>query len=106
MLNHVVLIGRIHTMPQESKDENGARKYSFQLEVERPFKESDGTFKNDYFIITPWRGVADQMKDLCMENEIIGVKGRLCSYQRRIEEQMIPCFEVIAENITFLSTRK
>lgn len=104
MLNHVVLIGRIHQMPQEQRSEEGVKKFSFILEVERPFKESDGSYQYDYFTITPWRGIAEQMMDICAENEIIGVKGRLCSYN--MEQENVSGFEVIAEKITFLSTRK
>ena len=100
MLNHVVVIGKIVEMPIMSKDDKGNKKISFVLEIERAYRESNGEYVNDYIRIVPWRGIAEQMKDLCTIGSIIAVKGRFSC-----ENKMCNDVEIIAENITFLSTR-
>lgn len=101
MLNQVVMIGKICEMPTEYKDANGVRKISFVLEVERPFRESDGLYANDYFVVSPWKGIAEQMKEICKVGYIIAVKGRLCTKSKETCKEA----EIIAEQISFLSTR-
>ena len=100
MLNHVVVIGKVVEMPIMSRDNQGNKKISFVLEIERAYRESDGEYKKDYIRIVPWRGIAEQMKDLCTIGSIIAVKGRFCC-----EDSTSSAVEIIAENITFLSTR-
>ena len=100
MLNQVVMIGKIVQMPMEERDEKGNRKISFILEIERPYRESGGNYAHDYVKVVPWKGIADQMKEMCTIDTIIAVKGRLyCMYKNGVG------LEVIAEHISFLSTR-
>ena len=100
MLNHVVVIGKVVEMPIMYKDDKGLKKISFILEIERAYRESNGEYMNDYIRVVPWRGIAEQMKDLCTVGSIIAVKGRFCC-----EDKNSLNVEIIAENITFLSTR-
>ena len=101
MLNHVVVIGKIIEMPIMSKDEKGNKKISFILEIERPYRESNGQYINDYIKIVPWRGIAEQIKDLCTIGSIVAVKGRFSCESKQCNN-----VELIAENITFLSSRR
>lgn len=101
MLNQVVVIGKVCEMPKESMDAYGKRKISFILEVERPFAESDGQYEKDYVIVAPWKGIAEQMKDLCKVGSIIAVKGRLRSQSKELCKEL----EIVAEHIAFISTR-
>lgn len=101
MLNHVVLIGKVHSMPIEKKDKKGIREISFVLQIERPFTESDGTYKYDYVKVAPWKGIALQMKDLCTVGSIVAVKGRF--YCESVDVKDV---HVIAENISFISSRQ
>lgn len=94
MLNQVVLLGKVVSV---EKEETG--QYYLLLEVERDFKESDGTFKKDILKCTLWRGIADSIRDYYQSGQVISVCGRLeCdSSYRNI---------VIGEKISFLGRTK
>lgn len=101
MLNHVVVIGKVYSMPIEKKDKKGSREISFILQVERPFTESDGSYVFDYVKVCPWKGIAEQMKELCTVGSIVAVKGRFqCA---SVDARDI---KLIAEHISFISANK
>ena len=77
MLNQVVLVGVIEEMPHEVKWMNGERRIQLNLRVERPFRNSNGIYEQDVFVVDVWRGIADQTKELCHVGDMIAVKGRL-----------------------------
>ena len=101
MLNHVVMIGKVFSMPVEKKDKKGNRQISFILQVERPFAESDGSYQFDYVKVCPWKGIAEQMKELCTIESFIAIKGRL--YTNHVDGKDLV---VVAEHISFLSQNK
>ncbi len=101
MLNHVVLIGKVYSMPIEKKNKKGSREISFVLQIERPFTESDGSYQFDYVKVCPWKGIAEQMKELCTVGSMVAVKGRFhCS---SVDAKDVV---VIAEHISFISVNK
>lgn len=94
------MIGKVYSMPVEVKAENGSRSISFVLAVDRPFRESDGTYGQDFVRVYPWKGIAEQMKELCTVGSIIAVKGRIrCS-------SVVDDVVIIAEHIQFISIKE
>ena len=72
MLNHVVVIGKVYSMPIEKKDKKGSREISFILQVERPFTESDGSYvfdtdmlSYDYGTIVEENTKGEEIEHLC-----------------------------------------
>jgi len=105
MLNNVVLIGKIVELPITEKNEKGAKSTKIILEVERPFRESDGEYLTDKFLVKLWKGIAEQIDDLCAIGSIIGLKGRLESNVTFVDDEYDYSYYIIAEKISFLSTR-
>jgi len=105
MLNNVVLIGKVIELPVCVKDESGAKKTTLILEIERPFKDSDGLYHTDCFRVQLWKGIADQIVEFCTIGSLIALKGRLEAFVSNCDMCDGREYEVIAEKVTFLSNR-
>lgn len=102
MLNQVVLVGRIAN-DLEIKDSKGI----LVLAIPRSFKNADGEYETDFINIDLEGIIATNTNEYCSKGDIIGVKGSLRSYEEQKEDgSKIYKTKVIAEKITFLSSRK
>lgn len=97
-MNQVVIVGRVVDIP-ETKEE---RFIKITIAVQRSFKNVDGVYETDFVECKLFDGIAMNSIEYLNKGDIVGVKGRLQSYN--FEEKNI--MEVIAEKITFLSSRK
>lgn len=88
MLNQVVVVGRIYSM------ENG----KLVLAVPRSFKNENGEYDTDYIDVRLSKSIEENVSTYCEVGDLIGVKGRL--------ESDINKMQVIADKVTFLSSRK
>ena len=99
MLNQVVLVGRL-TKDIEIKEVGDNKKVStIVIAVPRPFKNADGEYETDFIPCTIWNGIAETTAEYCGKGDLVGIKGRIQSY----EDLSI---EIVAEKIKFLSTKK
>jgi len=100
MLNQVILVGRLTSNPEVETLENGKKVSSIVLAVGRSFKNSEGVFETDFIRCVLWNNIAQNTTDYCRKGDVIGVKGRIQvgSYEK-------DAIEVIAEKITFLSSK-
>lgn len=97
MLNQTVLVGRIVKDPVIEEIED--RKYcNITLAVPRSFKNADGEYETDFIPITLWNAIAQNTTEYCNKGDLLGVKGRLQAKDDKLE--------LIAEKITFLSSKK
>ena len=106
MLNQVVLVGRLVRDVEVRTGENDT-KYSFMtLAIPRSYKNHDGIYETDFVECTLWNGVATNTAEYCKKGDIVGIKGRIES--RKVEENDInkTVLQVIAEKVTFLSSKK
>ena len=94
MLNNYVLVGRLKEIREEEK--------ATVLTIVTPqtFKNIDGLYDNNYFDVRTYGNIAESTKKYCKKGDIIGIKVRL---QKLENESNI---SIIAEKITFLSSRK
>ena len=90
MLNQVVIVGRIE------KIEEIGEGIKLTLKVPRSYKNDNGDFETDYIPISVKKGMAENIKQYCAENDLVGIKGRIESNNNGIE--------LIAEKATFLSS--
>ena len=88
MLNQVVVVGRIYII------EN----YELVLAVPRSFKNENGEYDTDYIEVRLSNSIASNVSTYCEKGDLVGVKGRL--------ESGINKMQVIADKVTFLSSRK
>ena len=99
MLNQIVLVGRLVQDPEIKELENGNKVTNITLAIPRSYKNSDGIYETDFIDCVLWNGIAENTSEYCKKGDIIGVKGRL---QRLSGDEL----QVIAERVTFLSSKK
>lgn len=107
MLNQVVLVGRLVKEVEVKKLEDGKREANVTLAVPGSYKNEEGLYDTDFIDCVLWEGVAQNTSEYCKKGDIIGVKGRIQT--RTIENEdgtKTKVQEVIAEKVTFLSSRK
>lgn len=97
MLNQIVIVGRLTSDPKINEVEE-RKECIITLAVPRSWKNADGIYETDFIPCRLWNGIADNTKEYCKKGDLIGVKGRVQSNDDGIE--------IIAEKITFLSSKK
>ena len=106
MLNQVILVGRLVRTPELQLTDSGKKRSSITLAVSRSYKNQNGEYDTDFLDCTLWTGIAENTAEYCKTGDVIGVKGRL---QTRVIENdeglKYKKVEVIAEKVTFLSSR-
>lgn len=99
MLNQVVIVGRLVEKPILEENQNGKKVCIITLAVPRSYKNDDGIYDTDFIKCTLWNSVAENTVEYCGRGDLIGVKGRLeclCGSE----------LQVVAEKVTFLSSKK
>ena len=99
MLNQVVLVGRLTRDIKVLKSLESGKSYAnLIIAIPRAFKNENGEYDIDFIHVQTWESVAQNTAEYCKKGDIIGVKGRL----QQVGKQQL----VVAERITFLSSRK
>ena len=98
MLNQIVLVGRLVNEPTIEESENSRKVSYITLAVSRSYKNENGMYDTDFIPCVLWNGIAVNTCEYCRKGDLVGVKGRIESKNNKVE--------VIAEKITFLSSRK
>lgn len=107
MLNQAVLVGRIVQNPELKETESGKKITRITLAVPRSFKNSNGEYETDFISCVMWKGVAESTAEYCKQGDLVGIKGRIQSRSYDIEEdQKRHITEIVAEKVTFLSSRE
>lgn len=107
MLNQAVLVGRIAQDPELRKTDNGNSVSNITLAVPRSYKNSEGQYDTDFVSCVLWKGVAESTVSYCKKGDLVGIKGHIQT--RKYEdtnENIHQVTEVIAEKVTFLSSKR
>lgn len=106
MLNQVVLVGRL-TDDLEVVERKKKKVTTLILAVQRSTKNSDGIYEADFIKCTLWDAVASRTSEYCHKGDIVGIKGRIqtSTYQDKDGKTQYST-EVIAEKVTFLSSKR
>lgn len=99
MLNQLVLVGRLVDNPIVEENENGRKVSTITLAVPRSFKNNEGEYDKDFIPVTIWDELSLQINKHCKKEDLVGIKGRL----QKLEGNSL---QVVAEKVTFLSSRK
>lgn len=107
ILNQTVLVGRLVKNPELRETESGRKVTRITLAVPRSYKNVDGEYETDFIECTLWSGVAESTVEYCAKGDLLGVKGRIqtSNYEDENEKRHYVT-EVIAEKVTFLSSRR
>lgn len=106
-MNQVVLVGRLTDNPVAVETINGKKVTTVIVAVQRNYKNVDGVYETDFIRCVLWNAVAANTSEYCHTGDVIGIKGRLQNRAYEDENKVTRYItEVIAEKITFLSSRK
>lgn len=107
MLNQTILVGRLVRDPELYETENGNKMTNITLAVPRSYKNVDGEYETDFVNCILWRGVAENAAEYCKKGDLLGVKGHLQTRTIQLdEENKRHVMEVVAEKVTYLSSKK
>lgn len=107
MLNQTVLVGRLTSDPKVHELEGGNKVASITLAVPRSYKNTNGEYDTDFIPCVLWKGVAENAAEYCHKGDLIGIRGRIESRKYETEDnKMREKTEVVAEKLTFLSSKK
>jgi len=106
MLNQTVIVGRIVRDPELKETDTGRKVTNITVAVPRSYKNVNGEYETDYIPCVLWKGVAESTSQYCKKGDLVGIKGRIQSRSYEIEENKKFVVELIAEKVTFLSSKK
>lgn len=107
MLNQIVIAGRLASDPQVEEIEDGKKISTITVVVPRSYKNVDGTYDADFIRCTLWNGIAENTAEYCKKGDIVGVKGRIQTSSYETDDGTRKyVMEIVAEKISFLSSRK
>ncbi len=106
MLNEIILVGRLTNNIVVNTTDKGKKIGNLTLAVPRSFKNMDGLYETDFIPCILWEEKASLAKDYCHTGDIVGIKGRLQSRIVETEQGKRNQLEVVAERLTFLSSKK
>ena len=105
MLNQTVIVGRIVKDPELKETDSGKKVTNITLAVPRSFKNMNGEYETDYIPCVLWKGVAESTTQYCKKGDLVGIKGRIQSRSYETEEEKRYVGELIAEKVTFLTSK-
>lgn len=107
MINNVTLTGRITKDLEKHQTNKGTSVVNFSLAVDRRRKNANGDREADFISIQAWGLTADLLCKYCGKGSLIGVEGRIQTrnYENN-QGQRVYVTEVVAENVTFLDSKK
>ena len=106
MLNQIILVGRLTRNIVVNKSDKGNKVATISLAIPRSFKNSEGTYDTDFIDCVAFDNIAENTCEYCSKGDIIGVKGRVQSRVVEKDNKKEYLMDIVAEKITFLSSKK
>jgi len=106
MLNQIILVGRLTRDIEVHKSESGMSVATISLAIPRSFKNSDGEYDTDFIDCVAFDTIAQNTSEYCKKGDIVGIKGRVQSRVVEKEQAKQNVIDIVAEKITFLSSRQ
>lgn len=105
-MNTVTLIGRLTRDIEVRKTENDKSVANMSLAVQKPYKNSDGSYETDFIDITLWGSIAENTAEYCKKGYLVAVKGSLNTNFKEKDGKQVKSLGVVAEKVTFLAPAK
>ena len=106
MINNVVLIGRLTRDAELRYTPSNIAVATFNLAVNRNFKNQAGDREADFISCIMWRQQAENFANWCKKGNLVGITGRIQtrSYENQ-QGQRVYVTEVVAESFQLLEKR-
>lgn len=106
MINRAVLVGRLTNDMELRYTQSGTAVGSFNLAVNRQFKNADGDREADFVSCVIWRKAAESLANFTHKGSLIGVDGRIQTrnYENK-QGTRVYITEVIVENFSLLEPK-
>ena len=103
-MNRVCLMGRLTSDPELRQTASGISSCSFNIAVDRGFKDQNGERQTDFISCTAWRQTAEFICQYFSKGKMIGIEGALRT--RNYDDKRYPdvkhyVTEVLAEHAYF-----
>ncbi|MCD7132989.1 single-stranded DNA-binding protein [Limosilactobacillus balticus] len=107
MINRVILTGRLTNNPELKYTTSGNAVATFNLAVNRQFKNQNGEREADFIRCIIWRKSAENLTNFTHKGSLIGVEGRIQtrSYENQ-QGQRVYITEVIVDSFALLESRQ
>lgn len=105
-MNKIFLIGNLTKDPELSETNSGISVCRFTIAVNRRFQDANGQQQTDFFNITAWRGLAENVVKYCRKGGKVAVAGSLWlrSYEDRDGVRRLSV-DANAEEVEFLTPK-
>ncbi len=105
-MNKVFLIGNLTRDPEMSETNSGVSVCHFGIAVNRSYSSGDGERQTDFFNVTAWRGLADNVGKYCKKGNKVAVSGsiQIRNYEDN-QGNRRTAVDIIAQDIEFLTAR-
>ena len=103
-MNKVFLIGNLTRDPELTETSGGVSVCHFAIAVNRSYTSSDGDRQTDFFNVTAWRGLAENVARYCSEGVKVAVSGsvQIRNYEGN-DGVKRTAVDVIAQEVEFLT---
>lgn len=83
---------------------SGNKVANLEIEVERYFPNTDGTFEKDVFSVTLWKELAEKTHKNCKVGSYVEIKGRLSAKKFNTKnESNFYYSEIVGDNLKIIS---
>ncbi len=105
-MNKVFLIGNLTRDPEISETNSGVSVCHFGIAVNRNYSSGDGERQTDFFNVTAWRGLAENVGKYCKKGNKVAVTGsiQIRNYEDN-QGNRRTAVDIIAQDIEFLTAR-
>ncbi|TLQ07592.1 single-stranded DNA-binding protein [Marinilactibacillus psychrotolerans] len=106
MINNVVLTGRLTAEPELKYTGSGTAVISFNLAVDRIFKNAQGERETDFVNCVAWRKTAELIANNLRKGSLFGVVGRIQTRNYTNNDgKKVYVTEVVCESVQFLESK-
>ena len=107
MMNQFVCVGRLVRDLELKTSENGKTYTNMTVAVPRSYKNENGEYDTDFIDCITWGGVAENATEYCKKGDLIGLKGRVETWEKENEQgQTEKSTLVVADKLTYLAKAK
>ena len=105
-MNKVFLIGNLTRDPELSETNSGVPVCRFAIAVDRRFSAGDAERQTDFFNVTAWRGLADNVAKFCKKGNKVAVTGsiQIRNYEDNAGQKRT-FVDIIADDVEFLTPK-
>ncbi len=105
-MNRVFLIGNLTRDPELTETAGGVSVCHFSIAVNRSYTSSDGERQTDFFNVTAWRGLADNVARFTKKGNKVAVVGSIQVRNYEDNQGMRrTAVDVIAQDVEFLTAK-